>query len=124
MNTFRSIGAAAITTLALFAGCDAQHKSTSGSAVAEKVDLDLETPRTTVVAGDTATITARSKDTYGRDATVKWTTTGGKLTTEERGRLARVKFDTPGNYTVTATLVVDGKETRTDSVNFQVKPTT
>lgn len=123
MHKLQSLGAAAfITVLGLQLGCDGQQQASE--PVAEKVDLDLEAPRTTVSVGDTATITARSKDTYGRDAEVKWVTTGGKLTTDEGGRLARVKFDTPGTYTVTAYLMVDGKEVKRDSVNIEVRPTT
>ncbi len=129
MNIVRTLCTAATiaglgTTVTLQTGCNADKHRVAKEPVAEKVDLTLETPRTAVAVGDTATVTARSKDTYGRNATVKWMTTGGKLTTEENGRLARVKFDTPGTYTVTAYLMVDGQEVKRDSVNIEVRPTT
>ncbi len=38
------------------------------------------------------------------------------------GRVARVKFDEAGLYTVTAVLTVDGKETRRETVDIRVKP--
>lgn len=121
--TFRTLASIAVlAVLAAQPGCKVQ--GDAGGPVAEKVDLDLETPRTTVSVGDTATITARSKDTYGRRAEVEWMTTGGRLTTDENGRLARVKFDKPGTYTVTGILKVDGKEVKRDSVNIEVRPTT
>lgn len=124
MRNTTLIAAVMSASMSLLAGCNESSRTTSSAPVAEKVDLDLEAPRTTVVAGDTATVMARSHDTHGRDADIKWTTTGGKLTTEQDGRLARLKFDTPGNYTVTAVLTIDGKEVKRDSVNFTVKPTT
>jgi len=72
--------------------------------------------------GETVTITARSQDTYGRDSHLNWSTTAGTLSTEENGRVARVKFDQPGVGTVSAVLTVDGREIRREFVDIRVKP--
>jgi hypothetical protein len=73
------------------------------------------------MAGDTVTLTTRSQNLLGKDAKVEWTTTGGKIDGEDRGRIARAKFDKPGTYTVTGRLYVDGKLYDEDSVNILVR---
>jgi hypothetical protein len=65
---------------------------------------------------------ARSYDTYGRDPQLAWTTTAGKLTTEQNGRIARVMIDKPGTCIVTAVLTADGREIKRVSVEIHVKP--
>jgi hypothetical protein len=44
------------------------------------------------------------------------------MTTEQNGRIARVKLDQPGTYTVTAVLTADGQEIRRETVEIRVKP--
>ena len=75
-----------------------------------------------IVSGETVTLTARTQDTYGRDAKIRWTSTAGSLKTEQDGRIARVKFDEPGTYTVRASLLVDGREVQSEMVEIHVKP--
>jgi len=75
-----------------------------------------------IVSGETVTFTARTQDTYGRDAKVKWSSTAGRLTTEQEGRLARVKFDEPGTYSVKAVLSIEGREVETAMVEVRVRP--
>lgn len=75
-----------------------------------------------MLVGEIVTITARTQDTYGRASELNWTSTSGKLTTEQNGRVARVRFDEPGTFTVAAVLMVDGKEVRHESVEVVVKP--
>jgi len=72
--------------------------------------------------GDTVTFQATTRDTYGRDAEVKWFTTATKLSTDENGRVARVRFEEPGTYSVRASLLIDGREFMSDSAEVRVKP--
>ena len=75
-----------------------------------------------VLAGDTVTLIARTKETYGRDARIEWSTTGGSLKTEDNGRVARVRFETPGTYGVSAKLQVEGRQVAADMVDVRVNP--
>ncbi len=110
-----------IALLALVGGCNTT-QSTSSDTAASRVGLTLETSSRDLLVGETATVTARSKDTFGREPTLAWTTTSGKLTTEQNGRIARVKFDQPGTSIVTAVLSIDGREIRRETVEIRVKP--
>ncbi len=101
------------------AGCETGSRY---STTEEKTDLNLEPSTTSLLVGETVTITARVHDTYGRDAKLEWSSTAGDLDTEQNGRVARVKFTEPGTYTVSAKLMVDGREVRHDYVEIRVKP--
>ena len=83
--------------------------------------LSVSTSNTAPAVGDTTSFTVKSRNTLGRNAHVEWTTTGGKITTEDNGRIARASFDAPGAYTITATLYVDNTEAARDSVTVHVK---
>ncbi len=105
------------------AGCETG--SRYGTVPSEsRVDIDLEPSTTRLVTGETVTITARVNDTYGRDAKVAWMSTAGDIDTEQDGRVARIKFNEPGTYTVSAVLIIDGNEVRRDFVEIHVKPLT
>ena len=86
------------------------------SASVESDAAQLETSLTAVCPADAFL------RTYGRDAKVRWTTTGGQLTTEDNGRIARVRFVDTGTYTVKATLDVDGNPVQTEAVDVHVRP--
>jgi hypothetical protein len=75
-----------------------------------------------VAAGDTVTLTVSSRNTLGRNARIEWTTTGGGVTPEENGRIARVQFKEPGAYTVTSKLFVDGRLVDQDAVTITARP--
>ena len=75
-----------------------------------------------IVAGEVSTFTVNSRNTLGRDAQVDWSSTGGDLKTAENDRIARVTFDEAGVFTVTATLIVDGREVDREMVNINVRP--
>jgi hypothetical protein len=118
---------ACVATLSLFvaagAACNSSHTtSTTSDPALSHVDLALDASNREVVVGDTITVTARTEDTYGRNSQIKWNSTAGNLDTEQEGRVARIRFDQPGTYTVSAILSVDGKETRRASVDIHVKP--
>lgn len=116
----RAAFVAALAGTPFIVGCaNESHSSVDGKVPAT---LSLEPSATSIVAGETVTIVARTKDTYGRDAKVKWSSTAGKLDSEEDGRVARVKFTETGTYSVKASLSVDGRETDTETVQIVVKP--
>jgi hypothetical protein len=92
--------------------------TTSGSS-----RFDIQATTHSIYEGEIVTVTTRTLNTLG-DASVEWSTTGGKLSTEKEDRIARVKFDQPGHYTITANLKVDGKVVDTEKVDVNVKPLT
>jgi hypothetical protein len=84
--------------------------------------LELHPTSKEVHAGEIVTVTTETRNLLGRDAEVKWATTGGELKTEEDGRIARVKFDRPGTYVVSAQLYADDEMVQTESVTINVRP--
>jgi len=102
-------------------GCNA-NQSTRSDMTADPATIDIAASSTNIVAGEISTISMRSENTLGRDALVEWTTTGGRITTEANGTIARARFDEPGAYTVTAKLTLDGREVDSDSVTINVRP--
>lgn len=73
----------------------------------QPVDFMIEPSMQEIMTGEIVTLTARDRNTAGRNPTIEWNTTGGQLTTERNGRIARVQFDTPGVYTVTGRIFAD-----------------
>ncbi len=120
MNLKTPLALAAVVTLAAvpMLGCEtSRHNSVSQN----NAGLDIQASSESIVVGETVTFIARSYDTYGRDAEVKWNTTAGDLKTEENGRVARVTFKEVGTYTVSATLTVNGRETARDMEEVRVR---
>lgn len=112
---------AGITALACIGACNT-HRTSSGDPAMAHVDLNLDVSSHDIIAGEVVTLTARTQDTYGRDSDIKWESTSGKITTEQKGRIARVKFDQPGTYSVSAILTVDGREAKRETAEIRVKP--
>jgi len=102
--------------------CDRSSRTSASEASTSRVDFNLEPSTRDLFVGETVTIFARSYDTFGRDPQLAWTTTVGKLTTEQNGRIARVTVDHPGTCVVTAVLTADGREIKRVSVEVRVKP--
>lgn len=114
--------AACITlTLATLAGCASDGHGRRALAESQP-QIDVVAPNREIVVGDSTTLTVTSKNTLGREAQVQWDTTGGNLTTQDNGRVARVRFDKPGSYTVNAKLIVDGRVYDQDSVTIEAMP--
>ena len=105
----------------LAGACASDHNYSSVSRESAPA-ISLDASNRDLAVGDTTTFTVNSRNTLGRDAHVEWTTTGGQLHTEDNGRIARASFSTPGAYTVTAVLIVDGRETARDDITVNVKP--
>lgn len=116
---YLSLAPLAFVALTAFAGCS---ESRNRSDSPHPASVSIEASSREIVAGETVTLTARTKDTYGRNTTIKWTSTAGTLTTEQDGRVARVKFDAPGTYSVRAALMADGREMQSDMTEIRVKP--
>src|SRR5690349_9860818 len=97
--------AGACLGLALLAGpgCGGGDEHYSPKPVAQgRPEINISASNKEIAVGDTTTLTVNSRNTLGHSADVEWSTTGGKVTTEENGRIARVQFPEPGVYTVTA----------------------
>jgi uncharacterized protein YjdB len=121
LNRFLACATFAIASISGgLSGCETtgSHHSDSRSSAG----VTVEASSRDVLVGDTVTFIAHTRDTYGRDAKLKWSSTAGKLTTEQDGRVARVKFDESGTYSVKAALNVDGRELESDLVEIRVKP--
>lgn len=112
---------AAILLLSFGVGCSSEGRYATDQSM-DRVGLTVEASNRDITVGEIVTLTARTSDTYGRDAHIEWTSTSGKLTTEQNGRVARVRFEQPGTYTVTSILSLDGRETRRQAVDIRVKP--
>lgn len=102
--------------------CQSNQGPASSQQQVSRVGLSLDPSMRSILAGETVTIVARTEDTYGRDSKITWTSSSGELRTEQGGRVARVRFDQPGKYTVVAVLGIDGQETRRETVEITVKP--
>ena len=89
---------------------------------AEPIEFSIQPSARSVVAGEVVTVTTRSANAIGRNTAVDWAATGGDLTTEQNKRIARVRFDQPGTYTVSAVLRVDNNVAMSDAVDITVKP--
>lgn len=121
----RSCSRRALAMAVLAGGLFAAGCETSGNrsdSPLGNAGISVETATREVMAGDTVTFTARTRDTYGRDANVYWTTTAGSLKTEQDGRIARVRFAESGTYTVKAALQVEGVDVDTDEAEIRVRP--
>ncbi len=99
-------------------GCKTgHHTNATGTPMVE-----LMPSADTIYVGEIVTVVTQSKNTLNRDAKIKWSTSGGDLKTEQDGRVARVKFDKAGEYTITAQLVVDGNVSDVKMRKITVKP--
>jgi hypothetical protein len=104
-------------------GCNSWGSGSTTKPLAESSpQIDLAASNKELVVGDTTTLTIVSRNTLGRSPEVKWDASGGKITTEDNGRTARVKFDKPGAYVVNAKLVIDGHVVDQDTVTIDVRP--
>jgi len=86
-----------------------------------EIGLRLQPSSRTMVEGEVTTIMANTENLLGRDAEIEWYAPGGEIMTEDNGRIARVRFNDPGTYSVSARLFVDGNLVRRDSVTIRVQ---
>jgi hypothetical protein len=113
------VGSTALALWALGAGCESDRGNRSELADAS---VHVSAPTRDALVGDTLTFVAKSTDTYGRDAKIKWSSTAGEVRTDEGGRVARVTFNEPGTYSIRATLELDGQPVSSDIFEVRVAP--
>lgn len=105
-----------VSAATLFAlGCETEPKP--GEV---PVGFDVTASHSSIVAGESVTFTATTANTHGRDAEIRWESTGGEMTEVDDDRVRRVTFDEPGEYKVSADLLIEGKRVATDIVKVYV----
>lgn len=120
-NTFGiGIIVAGLATIGAITGCESHQTRTEGNA--PNAAITIETAGREVLVGETVAFIARTRDTYGRDAKVKWSSTAGDLNTDQDGRIARVTFKETGTYSVKATLSIDGQDVQSALAEVRVRP--
>lgn len=85
------------------------------------VGFEIQPSTRELLVGEIVTVTTRSENLLGRDAEIQWRSTGGRLTTEDNNRIARVRFDEPGTYTIGASVNVGGQQVVTDDTTITVR---
>jgi hypothetical protein len=108
-----------VGTAGLSVGC---HSNASYSNKDDAMSVQVQPSAHKALVGETVTFLSRTENTLGRDAKLEWKTTGGDLSTEQDGRIARVKFDQQGTFTVSAILSADGKVVDRSDTDIQVSP--
>lgn len=122
MNLLRLSVIPCIALALAMSACNTSSRTSASDPTVSRVGFSLEPSTRDLVAGETVTIFARSYDTYGREPEITWSSSAGKITTEQNGRIARVRLDEPGTFTVTAVLTADGQEIKRETVEIRVKP--
>jgi hypothetical protein len=124
-TSIRSIAAAllAVAAIAFMPACesDQQYEPEPESFIAQP-GLTLKPSAREVYEGEVVTVSTRNSNVAGRNPEVVWATTGGELTPVDNGVFARVHFDRPGTYIISATLTVNGQPVDNDSITVTVKP--
>ncbi len=90
-------------------------------AALDTITFDVTASRYNALAGEVVTFTADATNTLGRSSKVNWTTTGGTI--ERRADTAlQIKFNDPGEYIISADLIVDGDRIRSDDAKVKITP--
>ena len=121
---FACTGFALVLATAAFTAGMGGCETTGNSATEGAPEFSIRASNDEVLTGEIVTLTTRSTNLAGRQTHIDWKSDGGDLRTEENGRIARVQFDRPGTYTVSARLMIDDGLVESDSVSIQVKPVT
>jgi plastocyanin len=121
MNRLTSFAALTLAVAGLGAiGCESHTIETRPSS---DMKVAVSQSATKVNVNEAVTFEAHDANTLGRNAELKWDTTGGKLwTTDKTNRTVQVQFDKPGVYTVTAVLSADGREIEREAHTVDVRP--
>ena len=119
MRTLAVIGAGAVALAQGACSSDNYNRTPSGPDAA--IGLTPNPSSRTIMQGEVVTVQANTENVMGKSAEMRWEAPGGKVATEDNGRIARVMYERPGTYTVTGHLMVDGREVRTDQVTVNVK---
>lgn len=117
-SKFHTFGVVLISSSLLFVaplaltGC---HGDTTTRMANEGLELGITASSTNINQGEIVTFMVHDKGTLGKDIDIKWSSNGGDLNTEKNERVARVQFDKPGTYSVSAEFWVDGNAYKTVS---------
>jgi PKD repeat protein len=106
-----------ITGAVVLPGCE----EATRTVTIGKPEFHLRSSADEIVVGEIVTFTTRSSNVAGRPTQIEWSTTGGQLSTEVDGQVARVQFERPGTYTVTARLLIDNQLVESDSKTVKVR---
>lgn len=119
---FHTLSAVLISSSLLFVaplaltGC---HSNTTTMAN-ESLVLDVTASSNVINQGEIVTFMVHDKGTLGKDIDIKWTSNGGDVKTEQDERVARVKFDKPGTFSVSAEFWVEGNAYKTVTKTVKV----
>lgn len=91
-------------------GC---HGDSSSRMANEGLVLGVSASSNNINQGEIVTFMVQDQNTLGKDIDIKWTSNGGDIKTEKDKRVARVQFDKPGTYSVSAEFWVDGNSYKT-----------
>ena len=115
--------ASSLTVLALALGaCESSSRPAKSFSESDHPTVSIRASAKEIVVGEIVTFAARTQDTYGRDAQLRWSSTAGELKLEQDGRVARGFSNETGAYTVKAVLNVDGREVDSDMAEVRVRP--
>lgn len=106
------------TTAPFFPACASKEVAFDNSLV----DLSLRPSNTAPVAGDTITVSSLTRNIEGRDPKIAWAASGGDVRPIENGRAARVRFDRPGTFTVSAVMTLDDGAEFAEEIAVVVQP--
>jgi hypothetical protein len=108
--------------LAAVGACTSDNYNRAPAGPDAAVGLKLQPSSRSITQGEVVTVQANTENLLGKSAEMRWEAPGGRVDTEDSGRIARVMYERPGTYTVTGHLFVDGRELRQDQVTVNVKP--
>ena len=89
----------------------------------QAMGLEVRPDDAQVVAGETVVLTAHADESilYRGDARVEWDAPEGEVSIASPNRIARVRYEQPGSYRVTARLMVGGEEVASDVTSIRVR---
>lgn len=117
-QTHIKLAAAALLASLAMGGCATNRNDADEPS--DRPMIDNQGNMREALVGDTVTFVSKPYDIKGSSEKVKWSSTGGEITTEQNGRIARVRFTEPGTYTVRGILEVDGKPVKSDIIEVRV----
>lgn len=79
----------------------------------QNMSLSVTASQSVINRGEVVTFVVHDSGTLGKDVDIKWHSTGGNLDVSDNSRVAHVKFDKTGTYSVTAEFWVDGSKYQT-----------
>ena len=99
-----------------------QSERSGSTAALGPPEFSLQPSATQIMAGQTVTVAAESENVAAGQADIQWAAMGGDLAIDDNGRIARVRFDKPGTYYISATLSVGDMAVETEATTITVSP--